>query len=306
MTLTVAVDGSALSNPGPAGWAWVVSDSEWDCGGWDHGTNNLGELTAIQQILVATEAVGRSDEPLHILADSQYAINVITKWMSGWKKRGWKKADKAPIANLELIQDIDRLIAGRKVTFEWVRGHTGHPMNERADDLARGAATAHQEGRSAQRGPGLRTANTPNSSTPTNPSKHPISADKRTEGGQLSSAISNRESASTSSLRELSVAQVRSAQKQLISAWLTGDEEGARQWQSEDFTRVWPGGKTTHSFCGPHPAEASVHRLSILTAASALIVSYTLTWDGGASSETSVWIPSENGPRIIHHQSTVH
>lgn len=304
MTLTVAVDGSALGNPGPAGWAWVISESEWDCGGWDHGTNNLGELTAIQQILTATEAAGRADEPLHILADSQYAINVITKWMSGWKKRGWKKADKAPIANLELIQDIDRLIAGRTVTFEWVRGHTGHPMNERADDLARGAATAHQEGRSARRGPGLQAGNTPKSST--TPSEHPISADDNARAEAVPSSMGEEGSTPPAPPVDLSVAEVRSAQKQLISAWLTGDEEGAQQWQSEDFTRIWPGGTRTHSFCGPHPAKVSVGTFSILAAGSALLISYTLTWEGGASSETSVWVPSENGPRIVHHQSSIH
>lgn len=155
MTLTVAVDGSALGNPGPAGWAWAISTDQWDSGGWDHGTNNLGELTAIQQILIATEAAGLRDQPLHLQADSQYAINVITKWMHGWKKRGWTKGDKKPIANLELIQDIDRLMAGRSVTFEWVRGHAGHPLNELADDLAREAAALHQAGKVAPGGPGI-------------------------------------------------------------------------------------------------------------------------------------------------------
>ena len=155
MTIQAAVDGSALGNPGPAGWAWVVSSTCWDAGGWDHGTNNLGELTAVLELLRATENAGLANEPLHILADSQYAINVITKWMHGWKKKGWAKADKKPIANLEVIQEIDKLIAGRQVTFEWVRGHAGHPMNEHADDLARGAAEIHQKGGVAQGGPGF-------------------------------------------------------------------------------------------------------------------------------------------------------
>ena len=152
MTITAAADGSALGNPGPAGWAWYVDEDTWDAGGWPKGTNNLGELTAILRLLQATAQTG---EELHILADSQYAINVVSKWRLGWKKRGWTKADKKPIKNLELIQEIDRAMEGRRVTFEWVKGHAGHRMNERADDLARGCAEAYQAGRTPEPGPGF-------------------------------------------------------------------------------------------------------------------------------------------------------
>ena len=152
MTITAAADGSSLGNPGPAGWAWYVAEDTWDAGGWPQGTNNLGELTAILRLLEATAETG---EELHILADSQYAINVVSKWRLGWKKRGWTKADKKPIKNLELIQEIDRAMEGRRVTFEWVKGHAGHRMNERADDLARGCAEAYQAGRTPEPGPGF-------------------------------------------------------------------------------------------------------------------------------------------------------
>ena len=152
MTITAAADGSSLGNPGPAGWAWYVDEDTWDAGGWPKGTNNLGELTAILRLLEATAETG---EELHILADSQYAINVVSKWRLGWKKRGWTKADKKPIKNLELIQEIDRAMEGRRVTFEWVKGHAGHHMNERADDLARGCAEAYQAGRTPEPGPGF-------------------------------------------------------------------------------------------------------------------------------------------------------
>ena len=151
MTITAAADGSSLGNPGPAGWAWYVDEDTWDAGGWPQGTNNLGELTAILRLLQATAETG---EELHILADSQYAINVVSKWRLGWKKRGWTKADKKPIKNLELIQEIDRAMEGRRVTFEWVKGHAGHRMNERADDLARACAEAYQAGRTPEPGPG--------------------------------------------------------------------------------------------------------------------------------------------------------
>ena len=152
MTITAAADGSSLGNPGPAGWAWYVDEDTWDAGGWPKGTNNLGELTAILRLLQATAQTG---EELHILADSQYAINVVSKWRLGWKKRGWTKADKKPIKNLELIQEIDRAMEGRRVTFEWVKGHAGHRMNERADDLARGCAEAYQAGRTPEPEPGF-------------------------------------------------------------------------------------------------------------------------------------------------------
>ena len=152
MTITAAADGSSLGNPGPAGWAWYVDENTWDAGGWPQGTNNLGELTAILRLLEATAETG---EELHILADSQYAINVVSKWRLGWKKRGWTKADKKPIKNLELIQEIDRAMEGRRVTFEWVKGHAGHRMNERADDLARACAEAYQAGRTPEPGPGF-------------------------------------------------------------------------------------------------------------------------------------------------------
>ena len=152
MTITAAADGSSLGNPGPAGWAWYVDEDTWDAGGWPKGTNNLGELTAILRLLQATAETG---EELHILADSQYAINVVSKWRLGWKKRGWTKADKKPIKNLELIQEIDRAMKGRRVTFEWVKGHAGHRMNERADDLARACAEAYQAGRTPEPGPGF-------------------------------------------------------------------------------------------------------------------------------------------------------
>ena len=152
MTITAAADGSSLGNPGPAGWAWYVDEDTWDAGGWPKGTNNLGELTAILRLLQATAETG---EELHILADSQYAINVVSKWRLGWKKRGGTKADKKPIKNLELIQEIDRAMEGRRVTFEWVKGHAGHHMNERADDLARACAEAYQAGRTPEPGPGF-------------------------------------------------------------------------------------------------------------------------------------------------------
>ncbi|WP_083563582.1 RNase H family protein [Boudabousia liubingyangii] len=155
MTIIAAADGSALSNPGPAGWAWVIDDNCWAAGGWPQGTNNIGELTAVLELLRATKSAGKADEPLHILCDSQYVINSLTKWRFGWKKKGWKKADGKPVLNVEIMKALDEELQGRQVTFEWVKGHAGHDLNEAADDRARAAATAYQQGTTPNKGPGF-------------------------------------------------------------------------------------------------------------------------------------------------------
>lgn len=152
MTITAAADGSALGNPGPAGWAWYIDEENWASGGWDHGTNNMGELQAVLELFRATAQ--HPEQELKILCDSQYAINCISKWMPGWKKRGWKKADGKPVLNQEILKELDAAIKGRKYTFEWVKGHAGHDLNEAADDRARAAATAHQQGSAPDPGPG--------------------------------------------------------------------------------------------------------------------------------------------------------
>lgn len=153
MTITAAADGSALGNPGPAGWAWYVNDDCWRAGGWPHGTNNQGELMAVLDLLRATAHLPGED--LRILCDSQYVINSITKWMPGWKRKGWRKADGKPVLNVELLKELDRELAGRTYTFEWVKGHAGHDLNEAADERARAAATAYQQGVAARSGPGF-------------------------------------------------------------------------------------------------------------------------------------------------------
>ena len=156
MSLLAAADGSALGNPGPAGWAWYIDDAQWRAGGWPRATNNQGELMAVIDLLHAT--AHRAAEPLTILCDSQYVINSVTQWMPGWKRRGWRKADGKPVLNRELLETLDAALQGRQVKFEWVKGHAGHPLNEAADDRARAAATAFQRGQQPDAGPGLAAA----------------------------------------------------------------------------------------------------------------------------------------------------
>ena len=149
--ITAAADGSALGNPGPAGWAWYVDDSNWDAGGWKHATNNQGELQAVLELFRATAHI---DDDLLILCDSQYVINCVSKWMRGWKAKGWRKADGKPVMNVEILKEIDAAIVGRTYRFEWVKGHANHPLNEAADTRARAVSEAFQRRSSIPAGPG--------------------------------------------------------------------------------------------------------------------------------------------------------
>lgn len=150
--IVAAADGSSLSNPGPAGWAWFIDGDRWAAGGWKRATNNKAELMAVLDLLRQTRDAG---DDLLVLCDSQYVINALTTWMPGWKRKGWKKADGKPVLNVDLLAELDRELAGRRVTFEWVKGHAGHELNEAADTRARAAATAYQQGTVVDEGPGF-------------------------------------------------------------------------------------------------------------------------------------------------------
>jgi len=153
MTITAAADGSALGNPGPNGWAWFIDDENWAAGGSPHGTNNQGELRAVLELLTATADV--PGEKLVIECDSRYVIDSVTKWMPGWKRKGWRKSDGGPVLNRDLLEGIDEALRGRDVSFTWVKGHAGHPLNEAADQRANAAATAYQRKQEPDRGPGF-------------------------------------------------------------------------------------------------------------------------------------------------------
>lgn len=204
MKIVAAADGSALGNPGPAGWGWYVDRDHWACGGWPHGTNNMGELMAVLDLLQATAHL---DAELHILCDSKYVIDSVTKWMPGWKRNGWKKKDKKPVLNLELMQAIDAAMQGRRVTFEWVKGHAGHVLNEQADRLANGAATSYQRGAVPTPGPGYGTERagtsevaTGGAQQPTAPSRAATKPATTEDEFDLFSTLSEDEIASSSTL----------------------------------------------------------------------------------------------------------
>lgn len=151
--IIAAADGSALGNPGPAGWAWYIDDDHWASGGWAHGTNNMGELKAVLDLFEATAS--RPEAKLRVYCDSEYVINSLTKWIPGWKKKGWKKSNGKPVLNRDLMEALDQALTGRDYEFIWVKGHAGHELNEKADSLANGAARAYQEGREPAHGPGF-------------------------------------------------------------------------------------------------------------------------------------------------------
>ncbi|KAA0019446.1 ribonuclease H family protein [Antrihabitans cavernicola] len=141
--IIVSTDGSCLRNPGGAiGWAWVNHVGPSASGGEPVGTNQIAELKAVLQAVLAHPG----PEPLLIESDSKYAISCASEWLAGWKRKGWKTASGSPVKNLELIKRLDDAIADRHgpVRFRWVRGHVGNHFNEMADVLAGEAARAVQ------------------------------------------------------------------------------------------------------------------------------------------------------------------
>lgn len=136
--VTIYTDGACSGNPGPGGWGALLQSGSREkeiYGGEDLTTNNRMELMAAIKALEAMRP-GYSG-PITIWTDSVYVKDGITKWIIGWKKRGWKKADKKPVVNMDLWKTLDALNADRNVEWKWVKGHAGVEGNERADELAR-------------------------------------------------------------------------------------------------------------------------------------------------------------------------
>lgn len=134
--ITIYTDGACSGNPGPGGWGAILMSGghrkELN-GGEKLTTNNKMELTAAIEALAALKRPSKVD--LH--TDSTYVQNGIKKWIHGWKKNGWRTADKKPVKNAELWQRLDDMRSKHDVEWHWVKGHAGHPENERADELAR-------------------------------------------------------------------------------------------------------------------------------------------------------------------------
>ena len=134
--VVIHTDGACSGNPGPGGWGAILAFGDHVKemkGGEPHTTNNRMELMAAISALEALKKPCRVD----LYTDSQYVRNGIMTWIKGWKKNGWKTADKKPVKNIELWQRLDAALGEQQVTWHWVKGHAGHDLNERADELAR-------------------------------------------------------------------------------------------------------------------------------------------------------------------------
>jgi ribonuclease HI len=131
----IYADGACKGNPGPGGWGAIVrtagAESEL-CGGERQTTNNRMELTAVIRALESLEA----PSTVEVYTDSQYVQKGISEWLQDWKRRGWRTADKKPVKNVDLWQRLEHVAAAHHVSWHWIKGHAGHPENERADALA--------------------------------------------------------------------------------------------------------------------------------------------------------------------------
>jgi ribonuclease HI len=137
-TIDIYTDGACSGNPGPGGWGALLrmGDKEKELSGFDPATtNNRMELMAVIEALRAL----KRPVTARVHTDSQYVQKGISEWIHGWKRRGWKTADRQPVKNADLWQALDAAAAGHEIEWLWVRGHAGHVENERVDALARKA-----------------------------------------------------------------------------------------------------------------------------------------------------------------------
>ncbi|MDV3297092.1 MAG: ribonuclease HI family protein [Brachybacterium paraconglomeratum] len=333
MTITAAADGSALGNPGPAGWAWYIDEDTWRAGGWPHGTNNMGELKAVLDLLEATAV--DADQHLHILCDSQYVINSITKWMPGWKRKGWRKKDGKPVMNVELLKDIDRALAGRSVEFEWVKGHAGHAMNEAADKRANAAATAFSKKQDPQVGPGYRgsgpaqggssPAPSAGSSSTGSPSAAPSSSQTGAAGDpddlfSLFDTADPAPAASCSTAVEDTVLvadapgtsdfeQVITREQALLTDALRADAPSAAELLHPAFTEIGASGRSYDrdeilSALAPLVDVQAEEFLADEIAPGAILLRYVTTGPDGTVRRSSLWVKERGRWLLRHHQGT--
>ncbi len=141
----IATDGACKGNPGPGGWGALIRSGTRErelAGGEPATTNNRMELTAAIRALEALKRPCR----VTLSTDSRYVMDGLTKWIHGWRRNGWKTADRKPVKNAELWQDLLNAAAPHRIEWKWVKGHAGHPDNERADKLASDAAMKVMQG----------------------------------------------------------------------------------------------------------------------------------------------------------------
>jgi ribonuclease HI len=153
--VTIHTDGACSGNPGPGGWGAILSFGGHEKelkGGEPHTTNNRMELMAA---IAALESLKRPCA-VDLYTDSEYLRGGITGWINGWKANGWRTADKKPVKNIDLWQRLDAALGAHHIQWHWVKGHAGHAMNERADQLARDGLVAARAGAVGAMTPGSR------------------------------------------------------------------------------------------------------------------------------------------------------
>ncbi|MDO8569939.1 MAG: ribonuclease HI [bacterium] len=138
--ITIYTDGASRGNPGPGGWGGIIASEVWvvEIGGRDsHTTNNKMELTACIRSLEFTISNSQfSNQPIQIYTDSEYVSKGMTEWIHRWQKKGWKTANRKPVLNQELWQELLRVTEGKSIEWKYVAGHAGISLNERADEIA--------------------------------------------------------------------------------------------------------------------------------------------------------------------------
>ena len=288
--IIAAADGSAIGNPGPAGWAWYVDDTCWASGGWPHGTNNMGELMAVLDLLQQTAHL---DDELHVFCDSTYVINAITKWMAGWKRKGWKTGGGTPVKNVELMKALDEAMQGRRVKFEWVKGHAGHPLNEAADVRANAASSAYRDKRVPDPGPGFLGSST----------SHPAATVGQVD--EEPDLFSDLEESATD--EELVIAHERS----LLTDEVRSDRAAVAallhpQWQEIGASGVLWEREATLDRIGPLAGAITLDVISVSRIAPDLIL---LVWrassDDGSRLRSSLWQRTGGQWQQRFHQGTV-
>ena len=143
--VTIYTDGACSGNPGPGGWGAILifGDNRKELkGGEAETTNNRMEVTAA---IKAIEALNKASKiPIELHTDSSYLRDGITKWINNWKRNGWKTSQRKPVKNDDLWKSLDKIRRDHDISWHWVKGHAGHPLNERADELAREGMQPYQ------------------------------------------------------------------------------------------------------------------------------------------------------------------
>jgi ribonuclease HI len=311
MTITAAADGSALGNPGPAGWAWYIDEERWHAGGWPHGTNNQGELMAVLDLFRSTAHV--PEEPLHVLCDSQYVINCVTKWIPGWKRRGWKKADGKPVLNVDLLRQIDAELVGRTYEFEWVRGHAGHDLNEAADQRARAVAQAYQSGSEPPEGPGFGTGR--GAAQPTEPPRSVpgaepggLTPEPSPEQPELFASIDDEPAGSADSRDVTAVVEL---EQELLTPEVRGDYGQLAYLLHPEYReigasgRLWGREDLIEDLVDAPELQVRFELIEAMPVSrDAIQVLYRAVGASGATLRSSLWQRTEDRWRLRFHQGT--